>query len=134
MKWQPCLLLCTDSMAEATVQTLPVRNCVVCSLSVPPLLLPNYCSPKVGDLACQKREGRIDMHHSTTITLLPVAEITNASNRLICLLQGALIPLITGVLTGSRLSLVRPRTIYTSNTTHRSFDTTNYQGSYRQQA
>ena len=36
------------------------------------------------------------MHHSTTITLLPVAEITNASNRLICLLQGALIPLITG--------------------------------------
>ena len=27
------ILLCTDSMAEATVQTLPVRNCVVCSLS-----------------------------------------------------------------------------------------------------
>ena len=68
------------------------------------------------------------MHHSTTITLLPVAEITNVSNRLISLLQGALIPLITGVLTGSRLSLVQPRTIYTSNTTHRSFDTTNYQG------
>ena len=29
------ILLCTDSMAEATVQTLPVRNCVVCSIAYP---------------------------------------------------------------------------------------------------
>jgi len=64
-----------------------------------PLLLPNFCSPKVGDLACPKREGRIDVHHSTTITFnttvvsTPVTEsgwwcpITNVSSRLICLLQ-----------------------------------------------
>ena len=26
--------LCTNSMAEATVQTLPVRNCVVCSIAL----------------------------------------------------------------------------------------------------
>ena len=33
------ILLCSYSMAEATVQTLPVRNCVVCSLSVPLALM-----------------------------------------------------------------------------------------------
>ena len=48
------------------------------------------------------------MHHSTTITLLPLAEITNASNRLICLLQGALIPLITGDLQAAGLASSGP--------------------------
>ena len=28
------ILVCTNSMAEATVQTLPVRNCVVCSIAM----------------------------------------------------------------------------------------------------
>ena len=40
------ILLCTDSMAEATVQTLPVRNCVVCSLSVPPFFFPTIVAQK----------------------------------------------------------------------------------------
>ena len=32
------ILVCTNSMAEATVQTLPVRNCVVCSIALFKLL------------------------------------------------------------------------------------------------
>ena len=28
------ILVCTNALAEATVQTVPVRNCVVCSLDI----------------------------------------------------------------------------------------------------
>ena len=36
------ILVCTNSMAEATVQTLPVRNCVVCSIAYPLFSFPIF--------------------------------------------------------------------------------------------
>ena len=51
------ILLCTDSMAEATVQTLPVRNCVVCSLSVPPLFFPTIVAQKLVILPVRREKG-----------------------------------------------------------------------------
>ena len=51
------ILLCTDSMAEATVQTLPVRNCVVCSLSVPPFFFPTIVAQKLVILPVRRKKG-----------------------------------------------------------------------------
>ena len=51
------ILLCTDSMAEATVQTLPVRNCVVCSLSVPPFFFPTIVAQKLVIMPVRREKG-----------------------------------------------------------------------------
>ena len=52
------ILLCTDSMAEATVQTLPVRNCVVCSLSVPPSSFPTFVAQKLVTFVRREKRGQ----------------------------------------------------------------------------
>ena len=51
------ILVCTNSMAKATVQTLPVRNCVVCSLSVPPFFFPTFVAQKLVILPVRREKG-----------------------------------------------------------------------------